>query len=85
MMAPEGIMDSIDAIFESGVFRPLGAVTLSERQRVRLHVEPLPEPAAVDPLVWLEQVRQVRQQLQARTGLLPDSAPDIAEDRSRDV
>lgn len=34
-------MTSIEAIYQGGVFRPVGAIELPEGQRVRLRVEPL--------------------------------------------
>jgi predicted DNA-binding antitoxin AbrB/MazE fold protein len=37
-------MQSLDAIYDAGVFRPTGAVSLPDQCRVRITVEPLPEP-----------------------------------------
>ena len=36
----------IDAVYEGGVFRPLEPLECREHQRVRLHVEVLPESDA---------------------------------------
>lgn len=75
-------MAQIEAVFQGGVFKPLGSVALAENQRVRLIMEPL---AASDARAWLERVRARQQAFVARHGFLPDSTPDIAEDRTRDV
>jgi len=75
-------MNQIEAIYENGVFRPLGPVELRDKERVRLSVEPVARP---DMLEWLERVRKHRQEFVAKHGFLPDSTPDIAEDRLRDI
>jgi predicted DNA-binding antitoxin AbrB/MazE fold protein len=75
-------MSIVEAIYQSGVFRPLVAVPLRENQRVRLSIEPV---GGQDLLAWLEGVRQHRERIAADRGLFPDSAPEIAEDRLRDV
>ena len=41
-----GVPRAVDAIFENGVFRPLEAVRLPERQRVALLVTPHDDPIA---------------------------------------
>ena len=38
--------DIIEAIYENGSFRPVRSPGLAERQRVRLHIEPVPEADA---------------------------------------
>jgi predicted DNA-binding antitoxin AbrB/MazE fold protein len=73
-------MTRVDAIYQGGVFRPLGPVGLEENQRVELCVEPL---RAEDALAWLERVGQLREQMAAKYGTLPDSTLDIAADRVR--
>lgn len=77
-------MTSIDAIYQDGVFKPLGKVELRENERVRLSIEPTYQ---AEMLAWLERVRKHRQELLDRRGgvPLPDSTPDIAEDRMRDI
>jgi predicted DNA-binding antitoxin AbrB/MazE fold protein len=35
--------ESIEAIYEGGVFKPLSPVALSEHQQVRITIEPAPE------------------------------------------
>ncbi len=75
-------MNQIDAIFQNGVFKPLGPVELKENEHVRLSVEPVARP---DLLAWLERVRKHQQEFIAKHGYLPDSTPDIAEDRLRDI
>src|SRR5207249_376717 len=66
-----------------GVFKPLDKVELNENQRVRLHFAPAPKK---DVLAWLERIEEHhREFLERHGGPLPDSTPDIAEDRMRDV
>ena len=74
-------MASIEAIYQDGVFKPVGPVDLPDNLRVQIDVQPLPDPDAV---VWLDQLRQTRARLQAQYGHFPDTTPDIAEDRMRD-
>ena len=77
----ESNMPQIEAIYQGGVFKPLGAVTLPENQRVRLDVRPV----GVDEVnAWLEEVLQVQQRIIEHRGFFPDSTPDIAQDRARD-
>jgi len=73
-------MGEIVAVYEGGVFRPLGPVALHEKQRVRLNIQPLEE---CDIGVWLEEVRRLQERIIAEHGHLPDSTPDISADRSR--
>jgi predicted DNA-binding antitoxin AbrB/MazE fold protein len=73
-------MSFIEAVYRHGVFEPLEPVQLKDEQRVRLHIE----PAGADTLHdWLERVRTCQAAILERRGPLPDSAPDIAEDRRR--
>ena len=71
-------MNQIDAIYQDGVFKPLGPVTLTENQRVQLQVQPVEKE---DPLVWLERVRKRRDAIAEREGLTFDSTREIALDR----
>ncbi len=73
-------MTTVEAIYTSGVFRPLGQVTLPENQRVRLIIEAA-EGSGVGP--WLDAVREFHRQLLANHGVLPDSTPEIAANRHR--
>jgi predicted DNA-binding antitoxin AbrB/MazE fold protein len=73
-------MSQIEAVFQHGVFRPLGPVYLADNQRVRLNIEMAHEESAQS---WLQQVRRLQAELVGRVGVLPDSARDIAEDRLR--
>jgi predicted DNA-binding antitoxin AbrB/MazE fold protein len=75
-------MSQIEAIFRHGVFEPLEPVDLKEEQRVRLSIEPA-EKETID--AWLERVRALHAQILKRRGgePLPDSTPEIAEDRLR--
>lgn len=72
-------MSTVEAVYQHGVFRPLGEVTLAENQRVRLHVEPAEEG---DWQSWLEGVRRLQQRLAGARGLF-DSTLEIARDRCR--
>jgi predicted DNA-binding antitoxin AbrB/MazE fold protein len=78
-------MEYIEAIYQGGVFKPEGAVHLRENQRVRLRIEAIEEK--VDWHTWLEGTQRLRAAILERRGgiPLPDSTPDIAEDRMRDI
>jgi predicted DNA-binding antitoxin AbrB/MazE fold protein len=73
-------MTSVEAVYQGGVFRPVGEVTLPENQRVRLRIEPI---RAEEEHPWLQRVQQRRHRLLQEQGIFPDSTPDIAEDRRR--
>jgi predicted DNA-binding antitoxin AbrB/MazE fold protein len=73
-------MNTVDAVYENGVFRPLENVALDDHQRVRLTIEPA-EPAYASS--WLSAVEAFQRQLIASHGLLPESTADIAADRRR--
>ena len=73
-------MTRVDAIYQGGVFRPLEPVALCENQRVALSVEPI---AKEDPLAWIKRVGDFRRQMAAERGIFPDSAVEIAADRTR--
>ncbi len=76
-------MSNVEAIFEGGVFRPLSAVDLPDRQRVVITFEPAKK---LSPSEWLEATRKHREAILARRGSLgplPDSTPLIREDRDR--
>lgn len=76
-------MTQIEAVYQNGVFKPLRPVSLPENQRVRLSVHEVPEG---DVQAWLEKAERLHQRILARRGrYLPDSTPDIAADRLRDV
>ena len=72
---------TVEAVYQNCVFKPLGRVGLSENQRVRLSVQPI-EPA--DVAAWLATIQQHQQELLAKYGPFPDSAAEIAADRMRD-
>ena len=74
-------MTTVEAIYQNGVFRPLGEVKLPENQRVKLEVEPVRS----DAIAWFEEMRRARDELAAKYGLFPDTTAMIAEDRRRDV
>jgi len=73
-------MSQVEAIFQKGVFKPLGEVDLQENQRVRLQVEPL-ETLTME--AWLKLAQEFQEKIRERHGVLPDSTPDIAADRMR--
>ena len=73
-------MSQVDAIYQKGVFRPLGQVELAENQRVRLQVEPLPASTVQG---WLEEARKLQKQFTDRGVTFPGSEADIAADRDR--
>jgi len=75
-------MTQVDAIYQGGLFRPLGEVALRENQRVRLHIEPL---EGGNVRAWLDAVQQAQRRIVAERGYFPDSTPDIAADRARDA
>jgi len=75
-------MSVVDAIYTNGTFRPVGPVDLPENQLVRLTVE---VPKKLSTAEWLELTQALRDQQVAKYGVFPDSAPDIAADRQRDV
>jgi predicted DNA-binding antitoxin AbrB/MazE fold protein len=74
-------MPVIEAIFQGGVFKPIGEVRLSENQRVFFNIQ---TPTRQDVAAWLAEVRQFQQQIVAERGYFPDSTLDIAADRVRD-
>ena len=55
-------------------------VVLPENQRVQLDVKLMERD---DMLAWLEKAKQNQQSILDRYGVLPDSTPDIADDRMR--
>jgi predicted DNA-binding antitoxin AbrB/MazE fold protein len=73
-------MTHVDAIYQNGVFRPLGPVAFSENQRVSLAVEPAKVQNVSD---WLDETDRLRDLLAAKHGIFPDSTLDIAADRAR--
>jgi predicted DNA-binding antitoxin AbrB/MazE fold protein len=73
-------MPQVDAIYQNGVFKPLQDVGLTENQRVRLNVQPLP---VADVAAWLAEVQEMQRRIIAERGYFPDSTLDIAEDRRR--
>lgn len=77
-------MSVIDAVYQDGVFKPMGTVGLRENQRVRLQVEPLDRMATQG---WIDEVRQLQDTIVKRRGgkPLPDSSAEIADDRMRDA
>ena len=73
-------MSTVEAVYASGVFRPLVDVGLAENQQVRLTIE-THERSPIAP--WLDAVRAFQRELTAKYGVLPDSTPEIAADRRR--
>jgi predicted DNA-binding antitoxin AbrB/MazE fold protein len=80
-------MTYVDATYRGGVFQPDDDVPLQENQRVRLTIQPIQPIEPAEMLAWLERVKEHHRQILERRGgePLPDSTPDIAEDRMRDA
>ena len=74
-------MPVVEAIYQGGVFKPVGEVRLSENQRVLLNFQ---TPTGQDAAAWLAEVRELQQKIVAERGYFPDSTLDIAADRVRD-
>jgi len=75
-------MTHIDAIYDDGVFKPLEPVNLQDQQRVRLTIQTFDKKYVEE---WLADLDQLHASIKERVGVLPDSTPDIAADRLRDV
>jgi predicted DNA-binding antitoxin AbrB/MazE fold protein len=75
-------MTQIEAIYDDGVFKPLGDVALTENQRVTLAVQPT---ETGDTLAWLTRLQSFLPDFIAIHGCLRESTPDIAEERIRDA
>jgi predicted DNA-binding antitoxin AbrB/MazE fold protein len=75
-------MSQIEAIYQGGVFKPLTPVTLRENERVVLDVRSTTADAWAK---WAGEANALQERIRAKYGVLPDSTPDIAEDRMRDV
>ena len=73
-------MSTVEAIYSSGVFKPLAEVSLAQNQRVRLTIETDEGPSSAP---WLTEAREFQRQMTTRYGVLPDSTPEIAADRRR--
>jgi predicted DNA-binding antitoxin AbrB/MazE fold protein len=73
-------LSQIQAVYRHGVFEPLEPVSLREDQRVQLSFEPV---GVRTPTEWLDEIRVLQAAVVRRTGVLPDSATDIAADRER--
>jgi predicted DNA-binding antitoxin AbrB/MazE fold protein len=75
-------VEQIEAVYQGGVFKPLGEVRLPENQHVRLAI--LPDSVA-DALALLKRMQERQQKIIQERGYFPDSTSDIAEDRMRDA
>lgn len=71
----------IEAVFQRGVFRPLGTVLVREDEKVVLNIRSV---GRQDPLSWLREIDQLHQRILSERGPFPDSTPEIAADRQRD-
>jgi predicted DNA-binding antitoxin AbrB/MazE fold protein len=76
----EGPMTRVEAVYERGIFRPLGPIDLPDNQRAAISVEPLPQESFV---AWLQETERLRNSIAAAHGVFPDSTIDIAEGRRR--
>jgi predicted DNA-binding antitoxin AbrB/MazE fold protein len=75
----------IEAIYQGGVFKPVGPVALPDNARVWLQVEPVRPIRPEEVQEWLAALKRRHEEWLATRPPLPDSTPDIAEDRRRDV
>jgi predicted DNA-binding antitoxin AbrB/MazE fold protein len=75
-------MSVVDAVYANGTFHPVSPVDLPENLRVRLTVEVAQKMSMAE---WLELTQKLRDEQVAKYGVFPDSTPDIAADRRRDV
>jgi predicted DNA-binding antitoxin AbrB/MazE fold protein len=75
-------MQTIEAIFQSGVFKPIHEVAFEENQHVQLTVRPLAEQD--EALACMKWRSKELEKFAAEHGYLPDSTPEIAADRTRD-
>ena len=73
-------MSQVEAIYRKGVFEPLEPVNLPDNQRVRLQFDSTQTTSAQQ---WLDDIKRLHAKMIAEHGVLPDSAPEIAKDRTR--
>ncbi len=78
-------MTTVEAVYQGGVFKPVGPVDLPENQQVRLTVESVEPVNRENAAEWLAALKRRHEEWLATRPPLPDSTPDIAEDRRRDV
>ncbi len=52
------MIKTMEAVFEAGVFRPVGPIELPDAQRVRLTVEPIGNGIVTDRVAALEKLRR---------------------------
>jgi predicted DNA-binding antitoxin AbrB/MazE fold protein len=78
-------MTTVEAVYQNGVFKPVGPVALTENQRVQLRVEPIEPVRPEEFQEWLAALKRRHEEWLTTRPPLPDSTPDIAEDRRRDV
>jgi predicted DNA-binding antitoxin AbrB/MazE fold protein len=72
-------MSIIEAVYRHGVFEPLKPVNLPEEQRVEVRLV-WHESALKN---WIREAEAMQGEFVKKHGYLPDSTPDIAEDRMR--
>ena len=73
-------MSIIEAVYRNGVFEPLEPVNLREEVRVQVHVDSNQKEAMEE---WIKKANALKEEFVRKHGYLPDSTPDIAEDRLR--
>ena len=73
---------TVEAVYQGGVFKPVRPVDLPENQRVQLRVEAVRPPVSA---AWLTALMRRHEEWLASRPPLPDSTPEIAEDRRRDA
>ena len=75
-------MQTIEAIYQNGVFKPLHDVQVAENERVTLTLQTTTKEAALE---WFRKRAEEQDRFVAERGYLTGSTEDIAEDRMRDV
>jgi predicted DNA-binding antitoxin AbrB/MazE fold protein len=73
-------MSVIAAVYRHGVFEPLEPVHLPEEEQVEVHIVSSGKAAWE---AWIRKTQARHSAFIKKHGLLPDSTPDIAEDRRR--
>ncbi len=75
-------MQTIEAIYQGGVFKPLHDVQVAENERVTLTLQTTSKEAA---LAWIKRISEDHDRFVTEHGFLSGSTEDIAADRMRDV
>jgi predicted DNA-binding antitoxin AbrB/MazE fold protein len=76
-------MQTVEAIYQGGVFKPLRELQLPENERVILTVQQQTSKEAA--LAWIKRVTEAQERFVAERGYLSGVTEDIAADRMRDA